>query len=164
MSKCRYELLTRFFQTPRNCRPKAKSSFPRAGRLRSVRKVMPFLKSQNIGERRWRRFSWQIPVRLVVHRSGRVDAIDGKGLEFNEGGMCILADVEMETGEQVTLEFTTPSTIAPVRLWASVRNRHGHYYGLEFLTENDGERLQVERYRDELRATTRIDRSARDLR
>jgi PilZ domain len=104
--------------------------------------------------RRWQRFSLQVPVRLVVHRPAQVDYIIGNGSDLNEGGMCVLADIEMRTGEQVAVEFTPPAG-DPLRLWAAVRNRRDYRYGLEFLAENFGEREQVERYRHALRAATK---------
>ncbi len=96
-------------------------------------------------------------MRLVVHRAARVDSIGGNGSDLNEGGMCVFAGIEMRTGEQVAVEFTPPSAGDNLRLWASVRNRRGYYYGLEFLAENTGERELVERYRHQLRAATESD-------
>jgi hypothetical protein len=115
---------------------------------------MPSLQTRYPVARRWQRFSLQVPVRLVVHRTAQVDCINGNGLELNEGGMCLFAGIEMRTGEQVTVEFTPPSAADPLRIWAAVRNRRGNYYGLEFLAENTGERAQVARYRDDLRTAT----------
>jgi PilZ domain len=107
-------------------------------------------------KRRWQRSSAHayLPVRLVVHRTGCVDCIDGRGWELNDGGMCVLAAIEMPLGTQVAVEFTSPSTHNSQRLWAAVRNRVGYRYGLEFLAENTIERTQVERYRHDLRPAT----------
>jgi hypothetical protein len=91
---------------------------------------------------------------LVVHRPAHVDSIAGNGSELNEGGMCVFAGIEMLPGDQIAVEFTPPLADNSLRLWASVRNRRGYYYGLEFLAENTGEREQVERYRRDLRAAT----------
>jgi PilZ domain len=113
---------------------------------------MPSLPSSGPDLRRWKRFPVDVPVRLVVHRPAKVDSIAGSGTALNEGGMCVAAGIEMQPGEQVTVEFTPPSTNDHLRLWAAVRNRHDNYYGLEFLAENMGERTEVERYRNDLRA------------
>lgn len=113
---------------------------------------MPSLDYTPSERRRWQRFALQVPVRLVVHRPARLDAIHGNGSELNEGGMRVNAGIDMQPGEQVTVEFTPPSTTDHLRLWATVRNRHENFYGLEFLAENTGERAQVERYRNDLRA------------
>ncbi len=101
--------------------------------------------------RRWQRFPLQVPVRLVVHRPAKVDAISGNASMLNEGGMRVDAGIEIHPGEQVTVEFIPPSSSDHLRLWATVRNRHDNFYGLEFLAENTGERAQVERYREDLR-------------
>ena len=104
--------------------------------------------------RRWTRFHLEVPVRLVVHRPAYASSVTGRGTELNEGGMCIFAGMELRLGDQVAVEFTPPYGEAPLRLWAVVRNRAGYYYGLEFLAENDGERVEVERFRSVLRGAT----------
>jgi hypothetical protein len=103
-------------------------------------------------QRRWTRFPIRVPVRLVVHRGDLTARINGRGTELNEGGMCIFAGVELNLGDQLELEFTAPYAGDALRIWASVRNRY--YYGLEFLTENAGERSEVERFREVLRSAT----------
>ena len=113
---------------------------------------MPSLPSGGAELRRWKRFPVDVPVRLVVHRPAKVDSVEASGTALNEGGMCVAAGIEMRPGEQVTVEFTPPSTNDHLRLWAAVRNRTANCYGLEFLAENMGERAQVERYRKDLRA------------
>ena len=105
-------------------------------------------------QRRWKRHQIRVPVRLVVHRADLTARINGRGTELNEGGMCIFAGVELNLGDQLELEFTAPYATDSLRVWASVRNRYGYYYGLEFLTENAGERDEVERFRAALRSAT----------
>jgi hypothetical protein len=105
-------------------------------------------------QRRWKRYQIRVPVRLVVHRGDVSTRINGRGTELNEGGMCIFAGVELNNGDQVELEFTAPYAPEPLRIWASVRNRYGYYYGFEFLTENNGERQEVEKFREVLRSAT----------
>src|SRR5512132_3185842 len=102
--------------------------------------------------RRFKRFDLQVPVRVVVHRPAYAACVSGRGTELNEGGMCVFAGIEMRLGDQVAVEFTPPYGDNPLRLWAAVRNRCGYYYGLEFLAENTGERVQVEHFRNVLRA------------
>jgi hypothetical protein len=112
---------------------------------------MPSPQSGGVDLRRWKRFPVEVPVRLVVHRPAHVDSVHGNGTALNEGGMCVVAGIEMQTGEQVTVEFTPPLTNDRLRLWAAVRNRNDKCYGLEFLSENTEERTQVDRYRNDLR-------------
>jgi hypothetical protein len=113
---------------------------------------MPSPQTSGHDMRRWQRLAIDVPVRLVVHRPAQVDSTNGSGTALNEGGMCVVAGIEMHTGEQVTVEFTPPSTNHALRLWAAVRNRRGHQYGIEFLAENNGESKQVERYRHDLQS------------
>lgn len=105
-------------------------------------------------QRRWKRYQIRVPVRLLVHRGDLTTRVNGRGTELNEGGMCVFAGVEVNAGDRVELEFTSPYAKEPLRIWAAVRNRYGYYYGLEFLTENAGEREQVECFREVLRSAT----------
>ena len=105
-------------------------------------------------QRRWKRYQIRVPVRLVIHRGDVSTRINGRGTELNEGGMCIFAGAELNIGDQVELEFTAPYAPEPLRVWAEIRNRYGYYYGLEFLTENNSERQEVERFREVLRSAT----------
>jgi CO/xanthine dehydrogenase FAD-binding subunit len=97
---------------------------------------------QIIQTRRYRRFKLDVPVRLIVDRAEKVRIIEGRGNELNEGGMAVHAGVELETGEVIEVEFTSPYS-APLRARAAVRDRSGYRYGLEFLiaTEEDRERV-----------------------
>jgi hypothetical protein len=113
---------------------------------------MPSLEPTGRNRRRWQRLPLKVPVRMVVHRSSQLNAINTDGSQLNEGGMCVYSGIPMQPGEQVTLEFKPPSASDLLRLWAAVRNRHEDFYGLEFLAENTGERMQVEQYRSLLRA------------
>jgi hypothetical protein len=105
-------------------------------------------------QRKFKRYQIRVPVRLVVHRGDLTARINGRGTELNEGGMCVFAGVELNLGDQIELEFTAPYASEPLRIWACVRNRYGYYYGLEFLTENSGEREEVQRFREVLRSAT----------
>ncbi len=104
--------------------------------------------------RRWKRYQFRVPIRVVVHRDTLTSRVNGRGTELNEGGLCLFAGVELNIGEQVEVEFTPPYTEQPLRVWAVVRNRYGYYYGVEFLTENAGEREEVARFREILRSVT----------
>ncbi len=103
--------------------------------------------------RRWKRLPISVPLRVIVHRRESTVRVNGRGTELNEGGMCVFAGVEVRVGDQVEIEFTPPYASVPMRLWGLVRNRSGYYYGIEFLTENAGEREQVEQFREILRSS-----------
>jgi hypothetical protein len=90
-------------------------------------------------QRRWKRYRIRVPVRLVIHRNDLTARVTGCGTGFNEGGMCVFADVELNLGDRIELEFTPPYASAPLRIWAAVRNRYGCFYGLEYITENDAD-------------------------
>ncbi len=99
---------------------------------------------QIINTRRYRRYKLDVPVRVIVHSDEKTRIIHGRGNELNEGGLAVNAGVELEIGDEIEVEFTPAYTGQPLRARASVKNRNGYRYGLEFLTETavDYERVE----------------------
>jgi len=88
-------------------------------------------------QRRWTRYTVDVPVRLITHRPTKVAIAEGRGSELNCGGMTVYAGVELSAADQVEVEFTPPYSGTPIRVRCFVRSRHGYTYGVEFITEND---------------------------
>jgi len=99
---------------------------------------------QIINTRRYRRYKLDVPVRVIVHSDEKTRIIHGRGNELNEGGLAVNAGVELELGDEIEVEFTPAYTGQPLRARASVKNRNGYRYGLQFLTETavDYERVE----------------------
>lgn len=89
--------------------------------------------------RRWPRYRVDVPIRLIAYKGDRVSIISGRGSELNEGGMAVLAGIELASEDSVAIEFTSPYTCQPIRVRGRVRNRDGYRYGVEFLLETDQE-------------------------
>lgn len=70
---------------------------------------------------------------------------------MSEGGVLVFAGIELKTGDEVLIEFTPPFSAGPVRAKGVVRHRRGYNYGVEFISENDAEREQTEKFRGLLR-------------
>ena len=79
--------------------------------------------------RRWRRYPEELRVRVFPCSRLPAIAVTGRGTGFSQGGMAIHG-VDMELDDLVEIEFPTPH---PVKVMATVRNRNGRYFGLEFL-------------------------------
>jgi len=99
---------------------------------------------QIINSRRYRRYKLDVPVRVIVHSEEKTRIIHGRGNELNEGGLAVSAGVELEVGDIIEVEFTPAYTGQPLRARASVRDRAGYRYGLEFLTETPVDNEHVE--------------------
>ena len=93
--------------------------------------------------RRWPRYKVEMPVRLIAQRPTKVAIAQGRGRELGRGGMAVLAGIELPLNEQVAVEFTLPYSGQPVRVRGFVRNRNGYTYGIEFITENDADYMNV---------------------
>ncbi len=90
-------------------------------------------------KRRWPRYGVDIPLRVVTQRPASNVIVHGRGTELNLGGMRVFAIVELSVGDQIAVEFTPPYSGRLVRIRAFVRDRGGHTYGIEFITENDAD-------------------------
>jgi hypothetical protein len=107
---------------------------------------------QLINKRRWRRYPFDASLRLVVDHSAEATVVNGRGVHFSEGGICLFAAANLPVGSQVKLEFRTPHTDEPVRIRGKVRNRSVYLYGVEFLSDKFEERQQLARLSAEFRS------------
>jgi len=86
-------------------------------------------------DRRWQRFHFDVPIRLVFETGNYTRIAEGRGTELNEGGLGLYAGIELEIGDQVEVELTVPFYCLSLRLQGVVRNRpgNGYYYGIQFV-------------------------------
>jgi PilZ domain len=102
--------------------------------------------------RRWRRFRFDVPVRVVLRRDGRDVEFAGRGTGMNEGGIGIYAEAPLQAGDLVQVEFTPPYSRLTVRVRGTVRHAAGDRYGVEFLAADDAEQQEVGLFQRMLRA------------
>jgi hypothetical protein len=106
---------------------------------------------QSVNRRRWQRFPFDGSVRVEVDHSVDATVVDGRGVRFSEGGICLFAAANLPVGSQVKVEFKTPHTHEPVRVRGKVRNRSVYLYGVEFLSDKFEDRQQLARLSAEFR-------------
>lgn len=80
--------------------------------------------------RRWRRYSVDLPVRVLPCNRLPAIAVTGRSTELSQGGMALYIGVDMERDDLIEVEFLIPN---PVKVMATVRSRSGYYFGLAFL-------------------------------
>ncbi len=112
---------------------------------------------QQPNQRRWRRYPLDASVRVVVDHSAAEHAadkmvVDGRGVHFSEGGICLFAAANLKVGSQIKVEFRNPRTDEPVRVRGKVRNRSVYLYGVEFLPDKFEDRQQLARLSAEFRS------------
>jgi PilZ domain len=80
--------------------------------------------------RRWPRHQVKLPVRII--RASDISEITVPGLttEISQGGMALYGGVPLQPGDLMEIEFQTSNRL---RVAASVRDRTGYCFGLEFL-------------------------------
>jgi len=86
-------------------------------------------------ERRWQRYHFDVPIRLLFENGNHVRVTEGRGTELNEGGLGLYAGIELDIGDSVEVELTVPFYCLALRLRGVVRNRpgNGYYYGIQFV-------------------------------
>jgi hypothetical protein len=80
--------------------------------------------------RRWQRYPVDLPVRILPCSRLPATAITGRDTELSQGGMALYTGADMEPDDLMEVEFLSPH---PFKVMATVRNRSGHHFGLEFL-------------------------------
>jgi hypothetical protein len=106
------------------------------------------------GARRWHRFRFDVPVRVLLLGVGgaRKQEFAGRGTGMNEGGIGLDVEAPLAVGSQVQVEFTPPYAGLTLRVRGQVRHADGTRYGVEFLADDTAEQQEVELFRRMLRA------------
>jgi len=106
------------------------------------------------GQRRWPRYQFQVPVRILLERNAEPEVVRGLGTEMNEGGIAVYAGIELQVGEPVQVEFTVWHSGQALRVRGVVRNRpgDGYYYGIAFLPQSAEDRNDLILLRQLLRS------------
>jgi hypothetical protein len=117
---------------------------------------------QPVNRRRWRRYPLDASVRVVVdhppvdHFLGEPSAekivVDGRGVHFSEGGICLFAAANLTVGSHIKVEFTNPHNDQPVRVRGKIRNRSVYLYGVEFLSDRFEDQQKLARLSDGFRS------------
>jgi len=96
-------------------------------------------------DRRWQRFHFDVPIRLVFEDGNHTRIAEGRGTELNEGGLGLYAGIELEIGDRVEVELTVPFYGLSLRLQGVVRNRpgNGYYYGIQFVDTDAAQKGEI---------------------
>lgn len=89
--------------------------------------------SPNLNTRRWARFRVEIRIKAAYLRDGQETKVFGQGQDVSEGGMAAYLPAELAPGDVIELEMTPPYAQRGILVRATVRNREGYRYGLEYL-------------------------------
>jgi len=101
--------------------------------------------------RRWQRYRLNLPIRLIFSKDGTTKIMAGRGNDMSEGGVLVFAGLELQAGDEVSIEFTPPFASGPVRARGVVRHRRGYNYGVEFVLDTKEDQEQTEKFRGLLR-------------
>jgi hypothetical protein len=80
--------------------------------------------------RRWPRHQVKLPVRIITPNDASEIVVPGLTTEISRGGMALYGGVPLQPGDLMEVEFQTSNRL---RVAASVRDRNGYCFGLEFL-------------------------------
>jgi hypothetical protein len=80
--------------------------------------------------RRWPRHQVKLPVRIITADEASEITVPGLTTEISQGGMSLYGGVPLQPGDLMEVEFQTSNRL---RVAASVRDRNGYCFGLEFV-------------------------------
>lgn len=80
--------------------------------------------------RRWQRHQVKLPVRIITENDVSEITVPGLTTEISQGGMALYGGVPLQPGDLMQIEFQLSQRL---RVAASVRDRNGYCFGLEFL-------------------------------
>jgi hypothetical protein len=80
--------------------------------------------------RRWPRHPVKLPVRIITANDVSEITVPGLTTEISRGGMALYGGVPLLPGDLMAVEFQTSNRL---RVAASIRDRNGYCFGLEFL-------------------------------
>ena len=95
--------------------------------------------------RQFPRYAADVRLAVQVFRKGETISLWGRSSELAEDGVGGTLTGPLEPGEVVSMEFTLPLAVKPVKLRAIVRYRSGLRHGFEFLALNAKERDALRR-------------------
>src|SRR5437660_5209255 len=95
--------------------------------------------------RRYSRRDIDVRIKIAINNNGVQTFVYGRGNDIAEGGMAAYISMEMGIGSRIKLEVQLPYSAQPLKVSATVRNRHGFRYGLEFTTVSDQDREIIRR-------------------
>jgi hypothetical protein len=90
--------------------------------------------------RRWPRHQVKLPVRIITANDISEIAVPGLTTEISQGGMALYGGVPLQPGDLMAVEFQTYNRL---RVAASIRDRNGYCFGLEFLGLLPGDSTEV---------------------
>ncbi len=104
--------------------------------------------------RRYPRVKSDIRVRVFVPAKFPTADSFGRGYDISEGGMAIYVPLELAVGHDVVVVLEVPQCRVRLGLTATVRNRNGYRYGVEFAALSNTERQELKRALQELAIST----------
>jgi hypothetical protein len=94
-------------------------------------------------KRRAPRYSIQCRIQVVLPRHKGSKLFHGRGEDISEFGMAMFVAAELEVGDVVQFDFVLPYRQQKLLVKATVRNRKGFRYGVEFISTTDQDRHAI---------------------
>ncbi len=100
--------------------------------------------------RRWPRYHFDLHATLAKEiTDGKCGAaVNARGTAMSQGGMALTADIELNVGDTVAIEFTPPSSGLHLMLRGVIRHASQHYYGVQFIAVEGEDQQELILLRD----------------
>jgi len=90
--------------------------------------------------------AWGLPITVTFQERG----LEGYCNQIGEGGLGVFLPEKVPVGSVVSVQFVVPPHSTKLHVQAVVRYRVGSQHGLEFISLNEGKRVAIRQFCNEL--------------
>ena len=108
--------------------------------------ILMTIDHSKIDARRFIRAQAELRVKIIYRRKEVLQMANGRAHDLSEGGVAVYVPLELSMGETLELEFVLPRARVPFRIPATVRNRMGFRYGVEFMVISKVQREEITKF------------------
>jgi c-di-GMP-binding flagellar brake protein YcgR len=96
--------------------------------------------------RAFERLQVHVPVVVISSTYGTTVISSGRTSDLSEAGMAVITAASLAPGQNVSIEFSIPSTNQKMKIQAVVRHKEQNLYGFEFASPSNAQRTQIQKF------------------
>jgi c-di-GMP-binding flagellar brake protein YcgR len=87
-----------------------------------------------------------VPVVVISSAYGTTVISSGRTSDLSEAGMAVITAASLAPGQNVSIEFTIPSSNQKMKMQAVVRHKEQNLYGFEFAAPSISQKTQIHKF------------------
>ena len=97
-------------------------------------------------QRAFDRVEVHVPVVVISSSYGTTVISSGRTSDLSEAGMGIITAASLAPGQNVSIEFTIPTSNQKMKMQAVVKHKSQNLYGFEFAEASVAQRSQIQKF------------------